>query len=191
MCIYIVRPHASAQPNKPFNLLLPPQAVSECSMNTFLFSSYFNTWLDEVVFVECPPGFEVQGHAYRLIKALYGLKRSPKLWFRELSTFLTTLDFQPCEEDQCLFVHRKILILIFVYVDDFLIVAPRHLKHEVEALKARISSKYYVRDIKTTSSFLNIRITRNRAAKTLHLCQDSYIEKLVTEFHLVGITQGD
>jgi hypothetical protein len=77
-------------------------------------------------------------------------------------------------------------ILIFVYVDDLLIASPRHLGKEKDRIKRQITEKYDVRDLGDAKHFLNIRITRDRDQKTLHLCQDTYIEKLFARFHLEG-----
>ena len=44
-------------------------------------SAFLNGFINELVYVEQPPGFEdprYPNHAYRLSKALYGLKQAPK-----------------------------------------------------------------------------------------------------------------
>ena len=50
-------------------------------------NAFVHCYIDEVVYMRPPPGFE-DGKVLRLRKALYGLRRSPLLWQRELtSTF--------------------------------------------------------------------------------------------------------
>nr|GEW13419.1 retrovirus-related Pol polyprotein from transposon TNT 1-94 [Tanacetum cinerariifolium] len=52
--------------------------------------------LKEEVYVAQPDGFVDPDHpekVYRLRKALYGLKQAPKVWYDELSKFLTSKDF--------------------------------------------------------------------------------------------------
>ena len=51
-------------------------------------------------------------------------------------------------------------------------------------------SKYAFRDLGDAKQFLNIRIIRDPAACKLWLCQDAYIEKLLTKFHLESYHQG-
>jgi hypothetical protein len=147
-------------------------------------NAFINAWLTETVFTRLPDGFTVSGRVWRLIKALYGLRKSPKLWFLEISSFMAELGFLPCTEDMCLFTHKEKLLMVFVYVDDFLIVGPKHLKQDIADLKTCINKRYKIRDLGPAKSFLNIRITRDRAQKTLHICQDVFLEKLLYRFNL-------
>ncbi|WVZ94123.1 hypothetical protein U9M48_040058 [Paspalum notatum var. saurae] len=54
-------------------------------------SAFLNGYINELVYVEQPPGFEDPNHpdyVYRLSKALYGLKQSPRAWYERLRDFL-------------------------------------------------------------------------------------------------------
>jgi Reverse transcriptase (RNA-dependent DNA polymerase)/GAG-pre-integrase domain len=55
--------------------------------------------LDETVFMKCPPGFEKPNKVLRLRKALYGLRRSPLLWQKELTKTLTGLGFRAVPQE--------------------------------------------------------------------------------------------
>jgi hypothetical protein len=57
-------------------------------------NAFANSHLDELVYTEYPEGFEEYGRILRLLRALYGLRRSPLLWLRELSR---NADFRPRE----------------------------------------------------------------------------------------------
>ena len=43
-------------------------------------NAFPNAKLDEVVYIELPDGFKIQGKIAFLFQALYGLRRSPLLW---------------------------------------------------------------------------------------------------------------
>src|SRR6187455_1780480 len=54
-------------------------------------SAFLNGFINELVYVEQPPGFEdprYPNHAYRLSKALYGLKQAPRAWYERLLGFM-------------------------------------------------------------------------------------------------------
>ena len=58
-------------------------------MNAFL-----NSELDEEIYVELPDGYKLSSKVGRLLRALYGLRRSPLLWQKLLSSALTELGLQ-------------------------------------------------------------------------------------------------
>ena len=129
-------------------------------------NAFLNAVLDEEVYVKCPPGFEVRGYVWKLKRALYGLRTAPRAWFKELTSFLSTIGFTPCPEDPCIVFHDS-GIIIFFYVDDFLFIGPRSQAQEIATLKKVLNEKYGIKDLGPTSSFLNIKITRDREAKML------------------------
>ena len=52
-------------------------------------SAFLNGYINEAVYIEKPPGFEDDkkpDHVYKLKKALYGLKRTPRAWYEGLPT---------------------------------------------------------------------------------------------------------
>ena len=54
-------------------------------------SAFLNGLIQELVYVEQPPGFKdpkFPNHVYKLQKALYGLKQAPRAWYECLKEFL-------------------------------------------------------------------------------------------------------
>ncbi len=86
-------------------------------------NAFVNASLDETVYMRPPPGYRKDGKVLRLRKALYGLRRSPLLWQRELTTTLKLLGFQEVPHEPCCLV--KDGIVVFFYVDDIVFAYPR------------------------------------------------------------------
>jgi hypothetical protein len=88
-------------------------------------STFLNGFINELVYVEQPPGFEdprYPNHAYRLSKALYGLKQAPRAWYERLRDFLIEKGFKIRTVDTTLFTkkHNGDTFICQVYVDDII-----------------------------------------------------------------------
>lgn len=83
----------------------------------------------------------------RLLRSIYGLKQSGRLWNQKVIGFLKTLDFKPLNADPSILVaHREgAMLMIRVYVDDFLLASnnPRALLW----LKDAILKEYNVKNL--------------------------------------------
>ena len=74
-------------------------------------SAFLNGLIQEEIYVEQPPGFEISdkpNHVFRLKKALYGLEQAPRAWYERLSKFLLKKDFSRGKVDTTLFIKRKL-----------------------------------------------------------------------------------
>jgi hypothetical protein len=88
-------------------------------------SAFLNGFINELVYVDQPSGFEdprYPNHVYRLSKALYGLKQAPRAWYERLWDFLIEKGFTIRKIDTTLFT-KKLNDEIFicqVYIDDII-----------------------------------------------------------------------
>lgn len=76
--------------------------------------------------MEQPPGFidsKFPNHVFGLKKSLYGLKQAPRGWFQRLSSFLISIGFPCSRSDLCLFVFKKVSMILYllVYVNDVIL----------------------------------------------------------------------
>ena len=147
-------------------------------------NAFLNAPIKDEIYVQWPPGYKKRNTVLRLNRALYGLRMSPKLWFYEISSLLATLGFEYSPEDHCLMIHNSLTIIIFIYVDDFLVASPLELRHHLDEIKSLINAKYELRDLGKVKRFLNLDIHRDRKKRTLHISMPSYIDKVVSRFHL-------
>jgi len=79
-------------------------------------NAFTNSNLDEEVYIQYPDGFTDAFHCLRLLRALYGLRRSPLLWFTDFSAILTKLGLTPVPGVECLYTNQH--LIVFFYVDD-------------------------------------------------------------------------
>jgi hypothetical protein len=72
-------------------------------------SAFLNGIINELVFIEQPPGFEDDkkpNHVYKLKKALYGLKQAHRAWYKRLMDFLLSKGFKMGKVDTTLFIKK-------------------------------------------------------------------------------------
>jgi len=148
-------------------------------------NAFINADLDEDIYISCPDGYKEAGRdiCLKLRKALYGLRKSPKLWFNEFSTALQKLGLTPVPDEPCLFIHPTKLIIVFFYVDDILLMSSPSLNSELEELCRNLMEMYEMRRMDEFKSFLNTTVVRDRLNRRLWLSQHQYIEKLVAIYH--------
>jgi hypothetical protein len=137
--------------------------------------------IDAEVYMEQPRGCnDGTGRVCKLQKALYGLKQAPRIWYQTLADYLKTLGFEPLDADMSVF-HREDMI-IAVYVDDLLIAGPNI--NSINEVKRLLGEKFHMEDMKACSYYLGMKITRNRANRTIKLSQTGYLEKIIKDFNL-------
>ena len=144
--------------------------------------AFLNSKLPKEIYTWMPEGFAQLGKCWRLNRALYGLRISPKLWQQEASRVLEKLGLQAVPEDPCVFVKRG--IIVFFYVDDVLIASHPSVREEARQLERDLEAHWELTDHGDAGWFLNIRILRDRQQHKLWLCQDTYIGSIAMRFHL-------
>ena len=123
-------------------------------------SSFLNSFLEEEVYVNQPPEFEVQEKptkVYRLKKSLYGLKKAPRAWYIRIDTYLIKSGFNKSQNEPTLYTktgqHGKILI-VCLYVDDMIYTG----NIELIDFKHAIQSEFEMTDLGIIKYFLGIEV---------------------------------
>jgi len=130
------------------------------------FNAFINSQLDETVHCTFPEGFDQPGRCLLLLRALYGLCRSPLLWLQEFSATLRELGLREVAGEPCLFVNNE-GIIIFFYVDDIVILYRPETLPQLRQPRATLMQKYEMRDLGELSWFLGIRVIRDRSQRKL------------------------
>jgi len=121
----------------------------------------------------------------RLRKALYGLKQAPRAWHATLKAALQEFGFKEGDADPGLVFKGEGLerVWVVVYVDDLLVVGELS---RVQEVKQQLLEKFQGKDMGEARMFVGFRISRDRAARTLHISQPAHAQQLV---ETVGLSQ--
>ncbi|KAG8498213.1 hypothetical protein CXB51_006868 [Gossypium anomalum] len=85
--------------------------------------------LEEDIYMQQPEGFTVlekEDYVCLLKKSLYGLKQSPRQWYKRFDSFMTSHDFKRSSFDSCVYFKKNSdgsFVYLLLYVDDMLIAA--------------------------------------------------------------------
>ena len=151
-------------------------------------NAFANSEIDEPTYCKPPDGWTNSDLASTdmilllLLRALYGLKQSPALWYKNLSRTLIELGLEPVAEVDCLFINDH--MLLFFFVDDIVVLFDKQHVKKVDEFQAKFFDAYAMRYLGELEWFLRIRISRDRKTRRLWLCQDSYIDKLTAKFNI-------
>ncbi|KAJ3454841.1 hypothetical protein MRS44_013441 [Fusarium solani] len=117
--------------------------------------------LDEEVYVWEPPGWPTimgiktngkRRRAWKLLRALYGLRRSPLLWNRKLSKAMKKLGMTQLHEDACVFLSDE--LLVFFYVDDIVILYRRRDRKKADEFIEQLKKQFNIHDLGELPWFL-------------------------------------
>ncbi|GJX75492.1 transposable element [Tanacetum coccineum] len=142
--------------------------------------------LEEEIYMSQPEGFVVQGkedYVCKIRKSLYGLKQSPRQWYKRFDSFMVQHGFSRSAYDCCVY-HKRApsgsLIYLLLYVDDMLVAAKD--MEEIKKLKILLNTEFDMKDLGAARKILGMEIIRDRKHGKLFLSQKSYIEKIISRF---------
>ena len=146
--------------------------------------------LEETIYMAQPEGFKEAGKedlVCKLKKSLYGLKQSPRQWYKRFDTFMLQIGYTRGEYDCC--VYSRLfddghMIILVLYVDDMLI-ACRDMS-KIKELKRMLNSEFDMKDLGAAKRILGMEIRRERDNGRLYLSQGKYISKVLEKFNMVN-----
>jgi len=98
-----------------------------------------------------------------------------------------SLGFQPCHSDPCVYVRKARSgnrIWLGLFVDDLIPIFPACDEGEWNALKSSRCKRYTMKDMGDAEWILGMKVTRDRRNRTITLSQASYIDKILSDFHM-------
>ncbi|CAI7860420.1 unnamed protein product [Closterium sp. NIES-53] len=168
-------------------VLLHVAAHRNYELHSLNFSTAFlQGSLHEEIWLRRPPGFTGSfpaGTQWRLQRPVYGLRQAPRKWHDTLRTTLAALGFAPSTADPSLFLCTDITLppfYVLVYVDGLVFATA-----DTEALahvKSELQKRHTCTDLGEHASYLGLRITRNRAQRTITLTQSHMVQQVLQRF---------
>jgi hypothetical protein len=145
----------------------------------------------EDIYVEQPSGYSVEGKeddVYKLKRAMYGLRSSPRAYADFFMSTLTGLGFKQSKQDDCLFMLKegKEFVHYLFHVDDICVVSS-NTTLEQRVLK-ELTNKVMIKDMGELDTFLGVKVRRDDDYN-YYLSQSHYIGTLVDRFQLNSSTK--
>ncbi|CAI5534769.1 unnamed protein product [Closterium sp. Naga37s-1] len=168
-------------------VLLHVAAQRDYELHCLDFSTAFlQGTLHEEIWLRRPPGFTGSfppGTQWSLRRPVYGLRQAPREWHDTLRTTLAALGFAPSTADPSLFLRTDTTLppfYVLVYVDDLVFATA-----DTEALahvKSELQKRHTCTDLGELTSYLGLRITRDRAQCTITLTQSHMVQQVLQRF---------
>ncbi|KAK8948464.1 hypothetical protein KSP39_PZI005002 [Platanthera zijinensis] len=148
--------------------------------------------LQEEIYMKQPPGYEAQSDLIcKLDKSLYGLKQSPRQWYRKFDQFVLGQKYTRSQYDHCACFKKLAtgeFIYLLLYVDDMLIAASS--QSEIDRMKRQLSKQFEMKELAEARKILGMEICRDKEAGKIWLTQRAYIEKMLKMFGIDDTTKA-
>lgn len=148
-------------------------------------TAFLHGRLEEEIFMSQPEGFsDGTGRYCKLLKSIYGLKQSSRVWNCTLNQVLLDFGLKRSLTDQCVYhlIKGSRMFIVAVYVDDILLFS-----NDVgleQKLTDVLSEQFSMKDMGEASSVLGVRVTRDRKKGNISLDQTHYIKNILSRFKM-------
>ena len=150
-------------------------------------SAFLNGDLQEVVYVQQPPGFIDDKRKHMVLwlhKALYGLRQAPRAWNQKLDASLLSLGFSRCVDEHGMYTRGagETRLILGVYVDDLIITGGD--AGVLAKFKEQMKNTFRMSDLGLLSYYLGLEVTQGAHGITLR--QSAYANKILEKAGLAG-----
>lgn len=138
--------------------------------------------MDAEVYMQQPEGFVQKDKTWvcKLLKSIYGLKQSSRLWQEKLDdTLVTHMGFTRIISDNTVWVYLKDGVRVFVpiFVNDITVAAND--KAKIADMKSELKKHFKFRDLGPTTFLMGVEVIRDRSKRTIQLSQKQYILEIL------------
>nr|GEZ70739.1 retrotransposon protein, putative, Ty1-copia subclass [Tanacetum cinerariifolium] len=137
--------------------------------------------LEEVIYMRQPSGYEQGNKVCLLNKSLYGLKQSPRQWYKRFDEYMLSSRFKRSSYDSCVYYKNYApgeYIYLLLYLNDMLIACKS--MAEVGSTKSLLKKEFDMKELGKAKKILGIEIVRDRSRKILRVSQsgDCHAERM-------------
>jgi hypothetical protein len=153
------------------------------SAQSDVYVAFLNATLRHKIYVISPPPFQLlPGHAWLLLKSLYGLVQAPREWYDTLTAKLIEMGFCVSLFDPCVYIHTRPLI-ISVHVDDIRIYAAD--QSTIDVFRDELSQAFAIASEDPDALYLGMHIEQGPDSIKIH--QSEYVRRLLERFQVDNI----
>jgi hypothetical protein len=151
-------------------------------------TAYLYGSLDSNIYMTIPDGISVPNtnanrnmYCVKLVKSLYVLKQSRRMWYNRLKKFLLNKGYSNSNDCPCVFIRKSStgFYIISVYVDNLNIIG--HAKNINEAHN-HIKKEFEMKDLGITKLCLDLQIEHLQTGILVH--QSAYVKKVLNKYNM-------
>jgi hypothetical protein len=121
-------------------------------------------------------------HVCRLKKALYGLNKEPRAWYRKINSFFMSLGFTKTKADSNLYY--KVVdggpVILLLYVDDLFLTRDEKL---IIDIKRRLATNFEMKDLRMMHYFLGLKLWQK--PNDIFLNQGKHVVEILKRFEIM------
>uniref|UniRef100_A0A251V331 Putative zinc finger, CCHC-type n=1 Tax=Helianthus annuus TaxID=4232 RepID=A0A251V331_HELAN len=153
-------------------------------------TAFLHGYLDEEILMNQPQGFVKKGEEDKvclLKRSLYGLKQSPRQWYKRFDEYMVSNSFKRSSYDACVYFKEYCpgkYVYLLLYVDDMLVACQD--SEEIRNTKDLLMAEFDMKELGEAKKILGMEITRDKGRGILRLTQSSYIRKVLNNFGMMN-----
>jgi hypothetical protein len=146
-------------------------------------TAYLYGSLDSDIYMKFPNGIPIPNmyancnmYYVKLVKSLYGLKQSGRMWYNRLKKFLLNKGYSNSDDCPCVFIRRSTteFCIISIYVDDLNIIG--HTK-DIDEARNHLTTELEMMDLHRTK----LQLEHLHMGILIH--QSAYVQKILENYN--------
>jgi hypothetical protein len=151
-------------------------------------TGYLYGLLDSYIYMKDPdeipvPNMYANRNMYyvKLVKSLYGLKQSARMWYNRLKEFLLNKGYSNSDDCPCVFIRRSTtgFCIISIYVDDLNNIG--HIK-DIDKARNHLKTEFVIKHLGRTKICLGLQLEHLHTGILVH--RFAYVQKILKKFNM-------